>query len=126
MKHGGVVVLGRIKPRFVKNIARYLVANYFNLLKSVWDKSMELQQLTGDKKLAGEYRFNAYKRIVDNLTNIKSKRIRNKVAGAIVRLMKQILILERISLEELRAKYHLRPREEIVPEHLEETETVME
>ncbi len=118
--------MGRIKPRFVKNIARYIVANYFNLLKSVWDKSIELQQLTGNNKLAGEFRFNAYKNIVDKLTNIKSKRIRNKVAGAIVRLMKQILILERISLEELRAKYHLKPREEIISEGVEHAELYSE
>jgi len=115
--------MGRIKPRFVKNIARYLVANYFNLLKNVWDKSVEIKQLTGDSKLAGEFRFNAYKKIVDRLTNIKSKKIRNKVAGAIVRLMKQIIVLERISLEELRAKYQIRPRERI-PESIVEVPEV--
>lgn len=103
--------MGRIKPRFVKNVARYLVANYFDIMKKVWDKSMEIQKLTNDPKVAGDFRFNTYKRIVDKLTNIKSKNIRNKVTGAIVRLMRQILILERISLEELRAKYQLKPRE---------------
>lgn len=106
--------MGRIKPRFVKNVARYLVANHFDIMKKVWDKSMEIQKLTNDPKAAGEFRFNAYKRIIDKLTNIKSKSIRNKVAGAIVRLMRQILILERISLEELRAKYQLKPREKSI------------
>jgi len=108
--------MGRIKPRFVKNVARYLVANYFDLLKNVWDKSMDLQQMTGDPGLAGEFRFRMYKKIVANLTNIRSKKIRNKVAGAIIRLMRQILILERISLDELRAKYELKPREEALAE----------
>lgn len=100
--------MGRIKPRFVKNVARYLVANYFDLLKDIWDKAEEIKQLGGDPLKAGEFRFGAYKQIVKELTNISSKKIRNKVAGAIVRLMKQIIVLERISLEELRAKYQLR------------------
>lgn len=103
--------MGRIKPKFVKNVARYLVANYFDLLKDVWDKSEELRQMTNNSQLAGEFRFKAYKKLVAELTNISSKKIRNKVAGAIVRLMHQILILERISLEELRAKYYLKPAE---------------
>lgn len=118
--------MGRIKPRFVKNVARYLVANYFNILKNVWDKSMEIKRLSGDSELAGRFRFNAYKRIVATLTNIKSKKIRNKVAGAIVRLMRQIIILERVSLEELRAKYQLRVPEKIAVEQTEVTEYIGE
>ena len=103
-----VMILGRIKPRFIKNVAKYIVANYFDLLKDIWDKAEEIRQLTGDPKLAGEFRFNSYKKVVNKLTNIRSKKVRNKVAGAIIRLMHQILILERITLEELRAKYYLK------------------
>ncbi|MEX0568611.1 MAG: hypothetical protein Q6363_005550 [Candidatus Njordarchaeota archaeon] len=111
--------MGRIKPRFVKNVARYLVANYFDLMKNVWDKSIEIQKLTGNLEVAGEFRFNTFKKIVSKLTNIRSKNIRNKVAGAIVRIMRQILILERISLEELRAKYQLKSRERVFEEREE-------
>jgi len=113
-----VVLLGRIKPKFIKNVARYLVANYFDLLKDIWDKAEEIKQLTGNAELAGEFRFNSYKRVVDRLTNIRSKKVRNKVAGAIIRLMHQILILERVTLEELRAKYYLR-----LPETTETSES---
>lgn len=103
--------MGRIKPRFVKNVARYLVANYFDLLKNVWDKAEEIKQVTGNPQLAGEFRFNSYKEVVRRLTNIRSKKMRNRIAGAIIRLLHQILVLERITLEELRAKYYLRPPE---------------
>lgn len=106
-----VLFLGRIKPRFVKNVARYLVANYFDLLKNIWDKAEELKQITGNPLLAGQFRFNSYKETVKRLTNIRSKKMRNRVAGAVIRLMYQILVLERITLEELRAKYYLRPVE---------------
>lgn len=106
-----MLFLGRIKPRFVKNVARYLVANYFDLLKNIWDKAEELKQITGNPLLAGQFRFNSYKETVKRLTNIRSKKMRNRVAGAVIRLMYQILVLERITLEELRAKYYLRPVE---------------
>ncbi len=56
--------MGTVKPAYIKNIAMELLRRY----PEVW---------TGD--------FDANKKLVQELTNIKSKRVRNRVAGYITR-----------------------------------------
>jgi len=56
--------MGTVKPAYIKNIAMELLRKY----PEVW---------TGD--------FDANKKLVQELTNIKSKRVRNRVAGYITR-----------------------------------------
>ncbi len=56
--------MGTVKPAYIKNIAMELLRRY----PEIW---------TGD--------FDANKKLVQELTNIKSKRVRNRVAGYITR-----------------------------------------
>ncbi len=56
--------MGTVKPAYIKNIAMELLKRY----PEVW---------TGD--------FDANKKLVQELTNVKSKRVRNRVAGYITR-----------------------------------------
>jgi len=56
--------MGTVKPAYIKNIAMELLKKY----PDIW---------TGD--------FNINKKLVQELTNIKSKKVRNRVAGYITR-----------------------------------------
>ena len=56
--------MGTVKPAYIKNIAMELLKKYGELF-------------TGD--------FNHNKKLVAELTNIKSKKVRNRVAGYITR-----------------------------------------
>ena len=56
--------MGRVKPAYIKRIAIELLKKYPNLF-------------TGN--------FDANKKLVSMLTNIQSKRVRNRVAGYITR-----------------------------------------
>jgi len=59
--------LGKIRPRYIKRIARKLLAEYGHLI-------------TDD--------FEENKRILNMIAEIRSKRVRNRVAGYLVRLVK--------------------------------------
>ncbi|RLF20633.1 MAG: 30S ribosomal protein S17e [Thermoprotei archaeon] len=59
--------MGKVRPRIVKRLAR------------------ELLELYGDKFTTD---FETNKKLVKELTNITSKRLRNRVAGYITHLMK--------------------------------------
>ena len=95
--------MGRIKHRIIKDTAKRIIVFYWDIVKEVWDKAEEIAMI--DPKLAADFRFEMYKRLVEIVTTTKSKKLRNRIAGAIIGFMNQILILGRISLEELAAKY---------------------
>ncbi|RLE95054.1 MAG: 30S ribosomal protein S17e [Thermoprotei archaeon] len=59
--------MGKVRPGFIKRLARKLLETYPD-------------KFTTD--------FEANKRLVAKLTNIQSKRVRNRVAGYITRLVK--------------------------------------
>jgi len=111
------VDMGRVKTRVIKDVARKIIVEYWDIVKEIWDKSEEIAMF--DPKLAAQFRFEMYKHLVQLTTTVQSKSVRNKIAGGIIGIMKQILYLGRISLEELAAKYKLKKEE--MPE---EEETV--
>jgi len=59
--------LGKVRPAFIKRTARELLEHYRDKFKPDFEHN---------------------KRIVQELTNVKSKRIRNRIAGYITRLIK--------------------------------------
>ncbi len=63
--------MGTVKPAYIKVIARELLKRYPDLF-------------TGD--------FNENKKLVSELTNIKSKKVRNRVAGYITRRVNRGLV----------------------------------
>ncbi len=63
--------MGTVKPAYIKVIARELLKRYPDLF-------------TGD--------FNENKRLVAELTNIQSKKVRNRVAGYITRRVNRGLV----------------------------------
>ena len=56
--------MGTVKPAYIKNVAMELLKKYSELFTNSFDEN---------------------KRLVQELTNIKSKRVRNRVAGYITR-----------------------------------------
>ncbi len=56
--------MGTVKPAYIKNVAMELLKKYSELFTNDFDEN---------------------KRIVQELTNIRSKRVRNRVAGYITR-----------------------------------------
>lgn len=60
-------MLGKVRPTFIKRTARELLEKYRERFKSDFEHN---------------------KKVVQELTNIRSKRIRNRVAGYITRLIK--------------------------------------
>ncbi|MFB6471218.1 MAG: 30S ribosomal protein S17e [Vulcanisaeta sp. AZ3] len=70
--------MGRVRPRYIKNLARRLLEVYPD-------------KFTDD--------FENNKRIVTDLTDIQSKTVRNKVAGEITRIMKRMKVQSEESTE---------------------------
>ncbi len=58
------MIMGTVKPAYIKNVAMELLKKYSELFTNSFDEN---------------------KRLVQELTNIKSKRVRNRVAGYITR-----------------------------------------
>ncbi len=56
--------MGTVKPAYIKNIAMELLKKYYDMFTNDFDQN---------------------KMLVQELTNIKSKRVRNRVAGYITR-----------------------------------------
>jgi len=56
--------MGTVKPAYIKNIAMELLKKYYDMFTNDFDQN---------------------KKLVQELTNIKSKRVRNRVAGYITR-----------------------------------------
>ena len=56
--------MGTVKPAYIKNIAMELLKKYYDMFTNDFDHN---------------------KRVVQELTNIKSKKVRNRVAGYITR-----------------------------------------
>jgi small subunit ribosomal protein S17e len=71
--------LGSIRPRYIKNASRALLQYYE-------------EEFTVD--------FETNKRLVEQYTDIKTKRVRNMVAGYIVRLVKRRIADERVEAEQ--------------------------
>lgn len=95
--------MARIRPRAIKIAARTIVANYWEYLQELYDKLSTLEDV--DRRLAGEIKWEMLKRFVDIVAEAPSKKVRNRIAGYIVRIMHQILELERITIDELKQKY---------------------
>ncbi|MHA1595996.1 MAG: 30S ribosomal protein S17e [Candidatus Baldrarchaeia archaeon] len=68
--------MGKIRPAYIKRLARELVRRYPDVF-------------TTD--------FETNKRLVEKYANVPSKKVRNRVAGYIVRLVKQRLRMEGIT-----------------------------
>ncbi len=97
--------MSRVRSKVIKDTAKRIIVNYWDVVKDIWEKS---EELSADPKLAANYRFQMYKKLVELTTDITSKSVRNRVAGYIITLMKQILYLGRFTLEELATKYRLK------------------
>ncbi len=95
--------MARIRTKPIKIAARVIVANYWEYLQELYDKLETVAEV--DRKLAGDLKWEFLKKLVDIVAETPSKRIRNRIAGYIVRIMHQILDLERISIDELKQKY---------------------
>jgi len=106
------MILSRVRQKTIKTIAKKIVVNYWDVIKEIWDKAEEMS--LADPKLAADFRFEMYKRLVELTTDGATKKLRNRIAGYIVTLMKQILYLGKFTIEELATKYKL--REEETPE----------
>ena len=63
----GELELGSVRPRYIKNAAKNLLALY-------------PETFTDD--------FETNKRLVEQLTDVKTKKVRNRIAGYLVRLIK--------------------------------------
>ncbi|MHA1616016.1 MAG: hypothetical protein ACTSX9_01755 [Candidatus Njordarchaeales archaeon] len=116
--------MSRVRPKVIKDTAKRIVVNYWDVVRDIWEKS---EELSADPKLAANYRFQMYKKLVELTTDIKSKSVRNRVAGYIITLVKQILYLGRFTIEELATKYKLKEAKfaqmESIGEELEEEES---
>ncbi len=120
--------LARIRPKLIKDAAKTIIVNYWDVVKSIWDKSEMIENINPAK--AATFRFEMYKKLVEKVTDTDSKKIRNRIAGYIIAYMKQILYLGRVSIEELATRYTLksamREEEEARKVALEEEIEVME
>lgn len=114
-------MIARVRQKEIKEAARKSLAQYWSIIKDIWEKSMRIENV--DKKKAADYRFEMYKELVDSILQTSSKTRRNRVAGYLITLIKQVVYLQRINISELRAKYGMR---EASPEPEEAREEVME
>ncbi len=103
--------MARIRPRMIKDTAKRIIVNYWDIVKEIWDRAAAIEDL--NPEAAADYRFEMYKKLVERTTDIESKRIRNRVAGYIITFMKQIMFLGRVSIEELATRYKI--KEEVAP-----------
>ena len=115
--------MARIRPKIIKDAAKTIIVNYWDVVKSIWDKSEMIENINPSK--AATFRFEMYKKLVEKVTDTDSKKIRNRIAGYIIAYMKQILYLGRVSIEELATRYTLKSRikeleEASVEEEIEE------
>jgi len=100
--------MARIRPKIIKDAAKTIIVNYWDVVKSIWDKSEMIENINPSK--AATFRFEMYKKLVEKVTDTDSKKIRNRIAGYIIAYMKQILYLGRVSIEELATRYTLKSR----------------
>ena len=105
--------MSRIRQKVIKDTAKRIIVNYWDVVKDIWDRS---EAMSADPKLAADFRFQMYKRLVELTTDTTSKSVRNRIAGYIITLMKQILYLGRITVEELAVKYKLKEEKKLAPE----------
>ncbi len=98
--------MSRVRQKTIKTIAKKIVVNYWDIIREIWDRSEEMA--LADPKLASQFRFEMYKRLVELTTDVPTKKMRNRIAGYIITLMKQILYLGKFTIEELSTKYKLR------------------
>ncbi len=98
--------MSRVRPKVIKDAAKRIIVNYWDVVKEIWDRAEEMAY--ADPALATDYRFRMYKKLVEMTTNVNSKSVRNRIAGYIITLMKQILYLGRFTIEELATKYKIK------------------
>lgn len=99
-------LMARIRQRMIKDTAKRIIVNYWDIVKEIWNRAESIEDI--NPKLAADYRVEMYKNLVERVTNIRSKKIRNRVAGYMISFMKQILFLGRVSLEELATRYTIK------------------
>jgi len=107
-----VVFLSRVRQKAIKTVAKKIIVNYWDIIREIWDRSEEMA--AADPELATRFRFEMYKRLVELTTDVSTKKMRNRIAGYIITLMKQILYLGKFTIEELATKYKIRERTSIV------------
>lgn len=98
--------MARIRQRVIKDAVKKIVVNYWDIVKEIWDKASMIEDV--NPEAAAQFRVEMYKKLVDKVTTIKSKKIRNRVAGYLITFMKQLLYLGRYSLEELATRYTIK------------------
>lgn len=106
-----MIYLSRVRQKTIKTIAKKIVVNYWDIIREIWDRSEEMA--LADPQLASKFRFEMYKQLVALTTDVPTKKMRNRIAGYIITLMKQILYLGKFTIEELSTKYKLRGEPEI-------------
>jgi len=99
-------MMARIRQRVIKDAVKKIVVNYWDIVKEIWDKASMIEDV--NPEAAAQFRVEMYKKLVDKVTTIKSKKIRNRVAGYLITFMKQLLYLGRYSLEELATRYTIK------------------
>lgn len=75
-----MIFIGNVRSRAVKRISKNIVVNFYDQLSTDFEKN---------------------KFIVESVTNVQSKSYRNKIAGYVTTLMKQIRDNKIQTLEEL-------------------------
>ena len=116
--------MARIRQKFIKDTAKRIIVNYWDIVKEIWDKSNMLEDV--NPEAAAKYRMEMYKKLVEKVTNVTSKKIRNRIAGYLITFMKQILYLGRYSLEELATRYILKEEAKAVEQVTGTSEAIEE
>ncbi len=91
--------MGKVRPVYIKRTARQLIELYPDKFTDVFEENT---------------------RLVSELTNITSKRIRNRVAGYITRLIRRRKELERRALLEAQKEEETKEQQNKVTEGVEE------
>ena len=110
--------MSRVRTKIIKTTAKKILVNYWDIIKEIWDRSEEMAM--ADPKLAAEFRFQMYKKLVELTTDVQSSQLRNRIAGYIITLIKQVLYLGKFTIEELATKYKF--KEKVATIHVPEKE----
>jgi len=113
--------LSRVRQKTIKTIAKKIIVNYWDIIREIWDRSEEMS--LADPQLASKFRFEMYKQLVELTTDVPTKKMRNRIAGYIITLMKQILYLGKFTIEELSTKYKFRSEEREIKINLPEKQS---
>lgn len=106
--------IARVRQKEVKEASKRILARYWSIIEDIWNKSERIKNV--DDKKAASYRFEMYKDLVGSVLQSNSKTMRNRIAGYLITLVKQVKYLRRINISELRAKYGMRAVEKATKE----------